>query len=407
MKKTKPILLVLGAGRGQVGLIRSAQNYGCEVIVATQTNRRFPGMDMADYVLEVDISDPAAVLSATSGLHIDGVATTCIDTPLPSLGTLVDARRLVGLSESASLKCLNKLAMKKALVANEVSTAPFVSLHEKQDLIMAEELGYPYVLKALDLQGSNGVFIVKDRFEAERGYSAILQKTRQDTVIAESYIDGREFGAQAFIYHGEVLFVMEHGDTLYHGVSTVPIGHYVPWEGSEFLASRAASVVEQAINALGLDDCAVNVDLMESAGNVYVLELTGRAGANALPEIVSIATGIDYYSMIVAMALGQDPRQIWGNRNNKYLAVAAGMIIPPNTPGRIVSLAVDTDAISSKEGHINDIVYFSHPGDMIDGFKSSADCVGQVITSAERLEDAQQLLTDVLGSVQISIKELP
>jgi len=405
MNKTKPILLVLGAGRGQVGLIRSAKKYGCEVIVATQKNRKFPGIDLADHILEVDISDPASVLSATSGLHIDGVATTCIDTPLPSLGALVDSRNLVGLSQSASSKCLNKLAMKEALVAHEVATSAFVSLSEKEDLTRAEALGYPFVLKALDLQGSNGVFIVNNRVEAETAYSAVLQKTRQNVVIAESYIDGKEFGAQAFIYHDEVVFVMEHGDTLYHGASTVPIGHYVPWGGSEAMAGKAANVVKQAIGALGLNNCAVNVDLMESEGNVYVLELTGRAGANALPEIVSIATGIDYYSMIVAMALGEDPRQIWNRRNSKYLAVAAGMMMPPNRSGKVVSLTTDMPALSLMEGHVDEITYFSQVGDRIDGFRSSADCVGQIIASAERLEDAQQLLAYALASVRITVEE--
>ena len=62
-----------------------------------------------------------------------------------------------------------------------------------------------------------------------------------------------------------------------------------------------------SIKALGLNNCAVNVDLILRDNKVYVIELTGRVGANCLPELVEINFGIEYYKMIAAMAVGENP----------------------------------------------------------------------------------------------------
>ena len=70
----------------------------------------------------------------------------------------------------------------------------------------------------------------------------------------------------------------------------------------------------KAIKAIGLDDCAVNIDFIEEDGVIYVLELTGRIGANCLPELVSINYGLNYYKMVIAAALGIDPVEIWNQR---------------------------------------------------------------------------------------------
>ena len=39
---------------------------------------------------------------------------------------------------------------------------------------------------------------------------------------------------------------------------------------------------------MGLDNCAVNIDMILKDNKVYMIELTGRAGANCLPELVEI-----------------------------------------------------------------------------------------------------------------------
>ena len=55
---------------------------------------------------------------------------------------------------------------------------------------------------------------------------------------------------------------------------------------------------------MGLDNCPVNCDLMEKDGKIYVIEITGRAGATCLPEIVSLLYDVNYYEVIAVWLWG-------------------------------------------------------------------------------------------------------
>ena len=103
-----------------------------------------------------------------------------------------------------------------------------------------------------------------------------MQLTKRSCCIVEEFIEGWEFGAQAFVYRGEVLFVMPHGDETFVSHTAVPVGHYVPLECSRDVQRQTEEVLRKAIRAIGLNNCAVNADLILRDNKVYVIEITGR-----------------------------------------------------------------------------------------------------------------------------------
>ena len=191
----------------------------------------------------------------------------------------------------------------------------------------------PVIIKATDLQGSNGIYIAKTEKDAYDGFHAAMGLTKRSYCIVEEFIEGWEFGAQAFVYNNEVLFVMPHGDETYMSHTAVPVGHYVPLDCDENIHEQTEEAVKNAIKALGLNNCAVNVDLILRDNKVYVIELTGRVGANCLPELVEINFGIEYYKMIAAMAVGENPLEYWNKRRETPKAGLARMILETEKEG--------------------------------------------------------------------------
>ena len=394
-------LLIVGAGRGQVGLYKAAKELGVHTIAGTPTNRDYPGIKLADEVCEMDISKPDEVLEKAKTLSIDGLATSCLDTGVPAIGKVCDALGLTGLTENASVMCGDKLKMKKAFMKNGVSTAQFVEISSMDDLENAlETLKLPVIIKATDLQGSNGIYIAKTHEAAIEGFQGAMEKTRRDYCIVEQYIEGYEFGAQAFVYHGEVLFVMPHGDETYMSHTAVPVGHYVPFEGDENIYKQAEVAVKGAIKALGLNNCAVNVDLILKDGTVYVIELTGRVGANCLPELTEINFGIEYYKMIIVMALGENPLELWELRREKTKAGLAKMIFETEKSGILKSIEYK----GKIEGNVREVTLFKQPGDEINIFENSKDCIGQIIVEGDTMKECKELLQDVLDQIEIVLQ---
>ena len=395
-------LFVLGAGRGQVGLYKAAKEMGIHTIAGTMPDNNPPGIQLADEVCYVNIAKPEEVLEKAKSLDLDGVATCCLDTGVPALGKVCDALGLTGLTESAAIMCGDKLQMKKAFMRHNVSTAKFYEVSSENDLEMAlKKLSLPVIVKATDLQGSNGIYISKTREAAFEGFREAMQKTKRSYVIVEEYIEGWEFGAQAFVYHGEVLFVMPHGDETYMSHTAVPVGHYVPLNADEDIYQQTEVAVRNAIDALGLNNCAVNVDLILKDNTVYVIELTGRVGANCLPELVQINFGIEYYKMIAAMALGENPLELWEQRRTETKAGLAKMIIETERTG----VLEDIKYSGKIAGDILEVTFFKHPGNEIRIFENSNDCVGQIIVQGNNMGECEKNAESVISKIEMTLKE--
>lgn len=209
-------LLVLGAGRGQIGLYKAAKEMGITTIAGTMPDNNPPGIPLADEVCFMNIANPDEVAKKAANLKLDGVATCCLDTGISALGKTCDSLGLTGLPEKAAIMCNDKSKMKKAFMEYGVSTAQYFEISNEEELKNAlDKIKLPVIIKATDLQGSNGIYIAKTEKDAYDGFHAAMKLTKRSYCIVEEFIEGWEFGAQAFVYNNEVLFVMPHGDETY------------------------------------------------------------------------------------------------------------------------------------------------------------------------------------------------
>lgn len=389
--KGKKILLQ-GASRGNLGLIKTAKVHDVYVVM-TGLGGDFPCNPYADEFCKADILDCDAVLKVAKDHQVDGAIICCSDTGLKAIGRCNDVMGLTGLTEKSADESSNKLLMKERLMAAGVSTAKFYKITNKQELDKAvEDIGFPVIIKAVDLQGSRGINIVRDKTDLELAFNDTMSLTRKDFCIVEQFIEGREYGAQAFVYHGEVLFVLPHGDETIMCKTAVPIGHYMPYEMSLELFEDTKTQVINSIKALGFNNCAVNVDLIEKDVKAYIIELTGRVGANCLPELTSNYFGINYYEMILATCLGESPLPVWESRK-----------APCTTLARMIRSEKDGIVKSVKIPEIPnvDIHMFIHEGSEVRAFTNSNDAIGEVIVKGASMDECERIISEATNIIFI------
>lgn len=388
-------LLLQGASRGNLGFVKTAKQHGVNIIM-TGLGGDFPCNPYADKFCKADISDPDAVLKVAQEEKVDGAIICCSDTGLQAVGRCNDVLGLAGITEKAATESANKLLMKEKLLAAGVQTAKFLKVSNEGELEkVITEIGFPMIVKATDLQGSRGINIVREESNLLQAYRDTMSSTKKDYCIIEQFIEGKEFGAQAFVYKGEVLFVLPHGDETIMCKTAVPIGHYMPYEISDDLHDDTIKQVTNSIKALGINNCAVNVDLIEKDGKAFIIELTGRVGANCLPELTSNYFGINYYEMILATCLGESPLPIWEKRK-----------APCATLARMVK--------SEKSGICEDVIVpdnldaqihmFIHKGSKVRAFTNSNDAIGEVIVRGSNMEECESKMAEVLKEIIIKLK---
>ena len=393
MDKPKKIL-INGAGRGCLNLIKTANHMGLYTIV---TGMAGPCIPLANKVYRnVHPGHPDEVLKVAELEGVNGVVTTCNDMGLESIGYCCEKLNLQGLSWKSAKTSSNKLLMKDLLISKGVRTARFLKIHNNEELKTAyKELQSPVIIKATDLQGSRGICIVKDSKQLENAFKEVMSLTKKDYCIIEEFIEGVEFGAQAFVYKGEVLFVLPHGDETIMCKTAVPVGHYMPYKMNDELAKDVELQAREAIKAIGLDNCAVNIDFIERDNKAYIIELTGRGGANGLTDITGMHFGINYYEMIIEMALGNDPRKLFTQKAIKPYAAKSEMI-KSTVNGIVKNISIPTIS----DGEIN---IFVNKGDEIRYFTNCNDAIGEIFVKGESLDICNIKINEILNDIHIEI----
>lgn len=391
--------MIVGAGRGQVGLIKAAKDLGYNTIVAS-IEGNYPGFEFADEIQYIDITDPDSVAAKARELNIDGIATACMDTGLPAIGQTCDELSLCGISREVADISANKFLMKEKFMEASVQTARFVKVNCENELgAVTSKLNMPLITKAVDLAGSRGINVVNDEESLGDCYQKTMEETLKDYCIIEEYIDGYECSATAMIANGEILFVLPTGDIRYGENEEFPIGHYVPFEADDSICSQIVEQVSLAAKAIGLDNCAVNADLMIKDGTVFVLELTGRLGANCIPELTSTYYGVDIHKLIVETAVGNFRAVEELAKKMTDNTPCLGQMIISEKSGTLRRMKMP----SSEDKSVVQAWQFVKPGEQIRKYTNPRDCLGQIVVKGDSFEDCKEKIELVMKKISTEL----
>lgn len=388
-------LMILGASYSQLPLYEAAKRLGVHTI-AVSTPGNWPGFLAADESSYTDISDPEAVLKAAEKMKIDGITTCCLDTGVRAIGYVCEHLGLKGLSAKAGEISSDKFQMKEAFLKGGVRCARHICIRNREELEQAvRELHFPVIIKAVDLMGSRGIFRCNTKEEVFHYYRETLAATRKDYCLIEEFIEGEILGCEAMLSDGKLLYCLPNNIDAYQSYVPTPVGHSVPYRKREQLGREVRRQAELAMRAVGLDNCPVNCDMIEKDGQIYVIEITGRAGATCLPEMVSLYYGINYYEAIVRLALGLPVEGLFADD-------------VPHTPNLSKILTSGRNGIvkkicneNSKAEDLIDLSFNIAPGDEVHRYENGRDRLGQVILTGKSLEACERRLAEVLSKINI------
>jgi propionyl-CoA carboxylase alpha chain len=315
---------ILIANRGEIAcrIIKTARQMGIETVaVYSEADRDALHVEMADHA--VFIGPPAA---AESYLVIDKIVEACrasgAEAVHPGYGFLSEREAFpralakagivfIGPNPAAIAAMGDKIESKKAAAAAKVSTVPGhlgVIEDEKHAVKIADQIGYPVMIKASAGGGGKGMRIAHSRDEVAEGFGLAKAEAKasfgDDRVFIEKFIvDPRHIEIQVL---GD-----KHGNVIYLG------------ERECSIQRRNQKVIEEAPSPL-LDETtrrkmgeqavalakAVNYD---SAGTVefvagqdksfYFLEMNTRLQVEH--PVTELVTGIDLVEQMIRVAAGE------------------------------------------------------------------------------------------------------
>ncbi|MCL3994426.1 ATP-grasp domain-containing protein [Streptomyces lavenduligriseus] len=338
----------------------------------------------ARHVLTADTNDVEALLPFVQRAHdclrFDGVITSC-DYYLPAAARIAGRLGLPGPDPEAVENACRKDATRRILAEAGVPGPRFAVCGDwPETAAAARELGYPLVLKPVDLCAGMFVRRVDDEPALAHAYRALAGfpvnargQRRSPAVLLEELLEGPEVSVET-VAHGGTAHVVGVTDKSVGGSPAfIETGHMFPAALSPADTEAAERTALDALKALGLDTVVAHTEIKLTPGGPRVVEVNPRPAGNRITELIRHVTGIDLAAAGVAVALGRAPDL---RRADTGLRSAAIAFLVPDGDG--VLEAVDgAEEVRAAAGVLE--VRLPEPGTAVRAAASNNEYLGHIM----------------------------
>jgi propionyl-CoA carboxylase alpha chain len=314
---------LLIANRGEIAcrIIRTARRLGIETVAVYS--------DADRDALHVDMADEAVPIGPSKAVHsyldidkiISAAKATGAEAIHPGYGFLSEhpafARALeragivfVGPNVKAIEAMGDKIESKKLAAKAKVSTVPGhlgVIKDVKEAVKIADEIGYPVMIKASAGGGGKGMRIAYSRKEVEEGFNSSKSEAKSsfgdDRVFIEKYVEEpRHIEIQVLgDKHGNVIHLGERECSIQRRNQKVVEEAPSPFLDAKTREAMGAQAVALA-KAVGYDTAGTVEFIVDKDRNFYFLEMNTRLQVEH--PVTELVTGLDLVEEMLNVAAG-------------------------------------------------------------------------------------------------------
>ncbi len=383
--------------------IRAANEQRLGVVIATDAASPFD--DVADRTILVDLDSPAEAAETIVRSLPEIAAVVAVD----DQGVLAaaHANRLLDLPTNpvkAVEATRDKRTMRTLLSEARIPQPQFeiISIPEQTQ---PSGVGFPKVIKPLDMSGSRGVIRVDSPAEqqvAEQRIRRMLQAAGRDAsapLIAEEYIEGIELVVEGMITDGRlhVLAIIDKPEPL-----TGPYFEETMFTTPSRLPERAkadsVTTVRRAVTALGIRTGPVHAELrIDERGNVWVIEVAARSIGGLCGRSLSFGLmNESLESVVLRSAVGRDATPDGQTRP------ASGVFMLPIRAAGVLTSVENLEQARSIEG-VDDIEITIPIGREVLPLPEGDRYLGFVFASAATPDEVDMILQRAAATIDITI----
>lgn len=381
-------IMVLAGGNDQCALIEELRRYfngDVEIILADMSDK-VKAIVYADKFIQVSTMDRPAVLKAAKEEDVDYILTACGDQPL---STMAYISKQLGtptyLTEQDVRNLTNKRFMKDKMVENGIPTAKHIYIDKNWNGIMPD-FEYPLVVKPVDSNGSKGVKKVFTPDELDASLKEAFSYSISGDVIIEEFKSGEELSCDFYVENGiaKTLSITASKKIKENEKSFTIIQSYYP-APVNYSEERVLEIAQKIVDAWGLKDTPLLVQMIVNGEDYNVLEFSARMGGGSKYHLIQVLSGVDIMKVYVEMVMGEKPHvepfKQWNNAIMSYVYCK---------PGEYVSLKGFDELQASGDIH-SYFTYRTAPSTIVKSDTSSDRVAGFLIVANSEEEVLNKL----------------
>lgn len=382
-------ILVFGGGSLQISIIKLCKQLGLKTIVI-DPDCKAEGQKFAESFEVIDGNDFEGTCRIVEKYNIKAIITAATDKPLVMMARIAEKYSFPFFPVETAISSTDKYKMKQIFRKNNIPCAQGILINH-----IVENLNYPLILKPRDNSGSRGVIYCKNKNDAENAIHEVKQHTKTDTILAEEYIDGKEFSIEC-LHSNNSTHIIQITEKLTTPLPyNVELGHIQPAELEPKTDKDIKELMINIAQSFGFQNCASHTELKINKKGIYIIETSPRLGGDFITShLVPLSTGINIEKELIALSLNQKPI-ITKNKNH------ASAVFYFNFEEGVVKQIPNPDTFKKMKGII-DIKLNLKEGMVINKIKSSLDRYGYFILHGKTRKEIFELKNLITSQIKIN-----
>ena len=300
-------VLVIGAGVGQVELVKKAKGLGCYVITVTSSGN-WPAIQYSDENWDIDIYKKELILRKAEEAKIDAVCSSQNDLMVPTVCYIAEKLGLPGSSYKTALMYCDKNIYKSNCDILGLPVARHFAVKDIKNISVPTGFKYPMIVKPTDSQSSIGVKRVENYSELVEALKVAMSKSKKSEAIVEEYFVGDEIVSVGFILDGKYYFLC-FGEKEYFNRLDIRVPcsvHYIakfPKDIERRIVDCEKKMVSYTKPSLGI----VYTEYLfnRTTNDIVIVESALRGpGMYCTSHLIPLATGVDLEKLMLKLSLG-------------------------------------------------------------------------------------------------------
>lgn len=343
----KKVILIIGAGIGQVHIVKLSQQLGCHVIVVSPKGN-YPAIDLADEFFDCDIYDRDKIVDYARDRNIDAVTSDQNDLMMPTVAYVAEALGLPGNTFEQVMSYCDKNMFRKICKDANVPVPANVEI-SNSDIPLSFNVPLPWIVKPSDSQSSIGISKINNIEEYQEAVKLAISKSKQHKAILEKFFTGTEYVCEGFIYYGKY-YNIAFGDRMYFKDSLIPSQTIFPSTLSQSIKDRIVECESRIASTINTNFGIVHSEYLvnDETGDFCIVESAIRGGGVYISShLIPLSTGFDINTLLLKCALGEkiDVENCFANPDTKVSAYMCFTL-----PGGIITEVQGIEEIAKIEG---------------------------------------------------------
>lgn len=340
-------LLIIGAGIGQINIVKLAKSMGVYVVVVSP--KGYPAIELADELFECDIYDYDRIVEYARENNFTAVTSDQNDLMMPTVAYVAEELGLPGNTYNQVNSYCDKNNFREVCLKAGVPVPANIEVHDSDMPNFDVEL--PWIVKPSDSQSSIGISKINSKEEYASAVEYALSKSKHHKAILEQFFMGDEIVCEGFVYQGKY-YNLFFGDRRYFKGTLIPSQTLFPSELDATIQNQILEcerAITKEINpSFGIIHSEYLVN--KETGKFCIVESAIRGGGVYISShLVPLATGIDVNTLLLKCALGQATAEdVESTLNNRTQGASAYVCF--TLPEGVVTEISGFDRVTQIEG---------------------------------------------------------